>query len=298
LRPRAFIAAALAASAVLACGGAHAFDSLRLCDREGRLSSAQQDVLLRFAAAAREVLDASGARVALVARSGLNLARFDIRYSHAGVALRTNAGWQVRQLYYACDERRARLYDQGVAGFLFGTDDASLGHLSIVLLPDAAARALDTAARDDARALALVHGEYSANAYPYGLRTQNCNQWLAELLAAAWGDRVDDRASAQAWLAGAGYAPPHVPVRSRALLFAAGFVPWLRTDDHPPDDVQAMRFRVSLPASIETFVRAREPGARRIELCHDSRRIVVREGWQPVDAGCVPAEGDRVIALD
>jgi hypothetical protein len=59
-----------------------------------------------------------------------------------------------------------------------------------------------------------------------------------------------------------------------------------------------MRLRISVPASIEAFVRDRVPGARRIELCHDSRRVVIREGWTAIDAGCVPAPGDRVERLD
>jgi len=40
------------------------------------------------------------------------------------------------------------------------------------------------------------------------------------------------------------------------------------------------------------------PGAERIELCHDSRQVVIRRGWTPIGDGCVPAEGDRVISLD
>ena len=71
-------------------------------------------------------LEASGQAVALVARSGLDLDRFAVRYSHAGVSLRDspNTPWSVRQLYFACEERAPRLYDQGLAGFVQGTRDA------------------------------------------------------------------------------------------------------------------------------------------------------------------------------
>ena len=256
--------------------------------------------MLSFAAIAKRELESSGHRVAIVARSGLNLARFGIRYSHAGISLAANPNgpWSVRQLYYACDEGQPRLYDQGLPGFLFGTDDPSLGYLSIVLLPASAAAPLEQSALDTPRALALLGDGYSANAHAFSTRYQNCNQWLAELLAGAWGAGDGGRESAQRWLAAQGYAPQPVEVNSRALMFAAGFVPWLRTDDHPSDDLQAMRFRTSLPASIETFVRAQVPGAERIELCHDSQRVVIRRGWTPIADGCVPAAGDRVIALD
>jgi hypothetical protein len=205
------------------------------------------------------------------------------------------------QLYFACDEGRPRLFDQGLAGFLFGTEDPSLGYLSIVLLPSAAAEALERVALDDRHALALLAGRYSANAYPYGLRYQNCNQWVAELLASAWGARggdADARRSAQQWLAAQGYAPAPVEVGSHWLMLAANFIPWLHSDDHPVEDLYARRFRISLPTSIEAFVRQQLPASTRIELCHDERKVVVRRGWTPIGDGCRAEAGDRVLALD
>ena len=298
MRPR-----ALALAALLAAGAAHAsLGSPPLCDADRPLGAAEQDRLLRFAAVVKRELDDARGSVALISRSGIDLARFRVRYSHAGVALRTSGeGWSVRQLYYACDERRPRLYDQGVAGFLSSTDDPALGYVSIVLLPRAQAAELGGAALDNARALRLLAARYSANAYPFSLRYQNCNQWLAELIAAAWGalpDGADLRARAQGWLLDHGYAPAPVEVGSHWLMFAGGFVPWIHVDDHPEDDVYALHFRVSLPASIEAFVHARVPAAERIELCHDERRVVVHRGWTRVAEGCVPEPGDRVIELD
>ena len=295
----------LALAALLAVGaaGPATADSLRFCDRDPALSAEQQDRLLRFAAVARQALDATGTSIALVARAGLDLERFGLRYSHAGIALRGGAEnrWAVRQLYYACDEGRARLYDQGLAGFVFGTDDPARGQLSILLLPAAEGRALAAAALDRPRALRLLAPSYSANAYAWSLRHQNCNQWLIEMLAVAWGalpDAPDLRARAQRWLAAQAYDPQPVPVGSHLLMFGAHFMPWLRLDDHPLEDLYALQLRTSVPASIEAFVRARLPAARRIELCHDTQRIVVREDGPPLDASCRPGPGDRVVALN
>ena len=294
----------LAAGLWAAADASHAVSaSLRLCDGASPLTAPQQDRLLRVAAIVRQELEGSGQTVALISRSGLDLRRFGVRYSHAGVSLQAsdNAPWSVRQLYYACDERRPRLFDQGLAGFLFGTDDPAVGYVSIVLMPRDAAAALERTALDKARALRLLAATYSANAYPFSLRYQNCNQWVMELLATAWG-ALDDadglRAHAQAWLADHGYAPPPIEVGSHLLMFAAGFVPWIRFDDHPEDDRFALHFRISMPAAIEAFVRDRVPGAQRIELCHDERQVVFRRGWQPVADGCQPEAGDRVVALD
>ncbi len=73
------------------------------------------------------------------------------------------------------------------------------------------------------------------------------------------------------------------------MMFAGQFVPLLHMTDHPVEDIHALALQVSVPESIEAFVHARTPGARRVEMCHDQERIVVRRGWEPLGAACVPA---------
>ena len=297
----------LAAASALLPPAAHAASvGQRFCDVQTPLQAPQLDRLLRFAAIAKDALQASDAQVALVARSGLNLARFGVRYSHAGIALRQGeaGAWSVRQLYYACDEGRPLVFDQGLGGFVAGTEDPDSGYLSAVLLPAAAAQALQRAALDKPRALALLAARYSANAYAHSLQYQNCNQWLVELLAVAWGDlRIDParpalRSQAQGWLAAQGYAPEGVDVGSHALMAVAPLVPWIHLDDHPESDRFALRLRTSLPADIERFVRQFEPQAQRIELCHAAGRVVLRRGWAPIAPGCLAEPGDQVYRLD
>lgn len=267
------------------------------------MSAQQEDTLLRFAALVRQELDGSGETVAFIARSGTDLSRFGVRYSHGGVILKAgeDSRWSVRQLYYACDEQRPRLYDQGLSGFLFGTDDPDVGYVSIVLPHGTAAAALQRAALDTPLALRLLAASYSANAYAFSLRYQNCNQWVAELLATAWGtldDAPDLRERAQGWLARSGYDPTGVDVGSHWLMAVAPLVPFIHFDDHPQEDFYALRVRTSLPRTIEAFVRKREPDATRIQVCHDGAKVVIRHGWEPIAHGCRPGEGDRVIELD
>jgi hypothetical protein len=259
--------------------------------------------MLRFAAIVRDTLAASGEEIALISRTGIDLENLGIRFSHSGVSLKHGGDvpWSVRQLYYACDEGRPRLYDQGVAGFLFNTDEPAIGHASIVLLPREQAVQLQRAALDKPRALRLLAARYSANAYPFSTRYQNCNQWVMELLAAAWGDLPDGhdlRERAQAWLAANGYAPHPVDINSHWLKFAATFMPLIHLDDHPEEDRFGLHFQVSLPSEMESFIHERLPQARRIELCHDERQVVIREGWEPIAAGCRAKAGDRVVSLD
>ena len=289
---------ALLAALLLAATAVQA-GSLRLCDRPAALTAREQDHLLRLAGIVRRSLEDSGAAVALVSRSGLDLERFGQRYSHAGIALRASVQgpWSVRQLYYACDEGRPRVFDQGMAGFVIGMDRPATAWVSVVTLPADAGQALAEAALDDRRAVRLLGGAYSANAHAFSARYQNCNQWVAELLAMAWGAGDADREQAQAWLRERDYRPTVFDL-NRPLMFVAGFVPWLHHDDHPDDDLARLRFRVSMPASLEAFVRASQPGAQRLEFCLASGRVVVHRGWTPGADACVPGEGDEVVMLD
>ena len=184
----------------------HAASLPRTCETEEEPDAPRLALSLRVAAAVRAELDRQGAEVALVARSGLDLQRFGLRYSHAGFSLREHpqGRWTVRQLYFACEEGRPRIFDQGLAAFLLGNDRRANGHL-VVLVPGATvAGPLARAAADDVLARRLLGASYSANAHSFATRHQNCNQWVAELLALAWGAASGEvprpRAQAQAWL--------------------------------------------------------------------------------------------------
>ena len=293
-------AALLLGGFVLSASG-HAA-SLRYCDRPLALNAAQKDKLFRLGGVIKSELDNSGRTVALMSRSGLDLSRFGQRYSHAGFSLKNSADtpWAIRQLYYACDEKRPRLYDQGVSGFLLGTEDPAIGYVSVVLMPPAESERLERAARDNRQALSLLGATYSANAYAFSLKYQNCNQWVAEMLAAAWGALpIDDgvRSQAQRWLQEKGYAPSLIDVGDRVLMWFSNLMPWLHSDDHPGEDLRQAHYRISMPASIEGFIQQTVPGATRLEFCHNDRHIVVRRGWAPIAEGCTPSDQDTVIPL-
>jgi hypothetical protein len=291
---------------LLGCGAAQA-GGLRFCEQPQRLSASQQDKQLRFVAIVKDELERSGQGVALVSRAGTDLSRFEMRYSHAGLALKAsdNTPWSVRQLYYVCDEAAPKLYDQGLAGFLIGANQSELGYLSVVMLPPLEGAALERAALDKRRALQLLAADYSANAYPFSTRYQNCNQWVAELLAATLGDLGEGadnelRPQAQAWLKAQGYRPASFEIGFKPLLWGAvAFIPWVHNDDHPAEDLAAARYRVSMPASIEAFVKDRMAAAQRIEFCHNGKHVLVRRGWGPgLAEGCVAEPQDTVMTLD
>lgn len=296
-----FVRSALAALLLTASAGAWA-GLPTFCERSTDISAAEQDRVLRFAGAVKDELNRSGSRVAVIARAGLDLSRFGLLYSHAGIALRDNPGgpWAVRQLYYACEESRPQLFDQGISGFALGADAPSRGHITLLFPPEEAAASLAHAALDKRLALSLLAGKYSANAYAFGTRYQNCNGWVAELIASAWG-RLDTgehaREHAQQWLREQGYTAGPVRIPSHWLMFAGQFVPLVHLNDHPLEDAHALALHVSVPASIEAFMHKQAPQTRRVELCHANGRIVVRRGWEPLGASCDPGPDDEVIPM-
>lgn len=284
-------------------GGRGGGFSAQFCGNFKPQTVQQQDRVLQFAAVVRQALQDSAEQVALISRSGLNLKRFGLRYSHSGVLLASDEGapWSVRQLYYDCDLGKPRLFDQGLAGFLVSAETPDLAFVSIVFLPRDKADALHAAALDRARFAPLLAAQYSANAYPFSVRYQNCNQWVAELLATAWAplDRGEQREGvlregAQQWLRQTGYAPRPIAVDSHLTKLVAGFVPLIHLDDHPEETRLGMQFQTSLPTDIERWLRTLAPDARRLELCHDTDQIVVRDGWQAMGETCSAQPGDRV----
>jgi hypothetical protein len=298
--------------ALLALAPAASADSvLQVCHGADRHTVAQKDRALRFTALIRQALDLSGARLALISRAGVDLSRFGMRYSHAGFSLREPpdrdaSPWSVRQLYVDCDAGHPQIFDQGLAAFVLGAERPDEGHVSIVLLPEADAVRVERTAADDRLALHLLHPVYSANSHPWSTRFQNCNQWVLEMLAAAWDDGPSEAAGsgpgalrqrAQHWLRRSDYQPAVFDVAP--WLMAAGlFIPWIRNADHPASDLEANRYQVTTPASIEAFVRARLPTARRLQFCYTAQHAVVRDGWEPMADGCVPSGTDRVVPMN
>lgn len=275
---------------------------LRLCGSTPARSAAQEDRLLRLAAAVREQLQNGPDEVVLVARSGLQLDRFGLRYSHAGWALRSGADlpWSVRQLYFDCQQGQARLFDQGLAGFGQGVDDADHARLLVLSLPPDAQRRLVAPLQDKRQALALLSGRYTANAHAWSLGTQNCNQWAVEILA--WSQMVmpsdgqlASRAPTQEWLRRQAYQPSRVhagPWWGASLLS-----PWLSDDEHPALDPTDPVYVVSTPHSLEGYIRQQWPETRRTEWCLYGKRLIRREGWTPLDAQCQPNAQDEVRDL-
>lgn len=231
MRPRTLLAAALLLPALLAAS---------LPARAGQPCEerplAPHEVVLSMDLAQRTVgaLEASGARVALVARAGQDLGKYGLRYSHMGIAVREHpAGrWTVVHALNDCGSAVSGLYNEGMGNF-FLTD--LVRHDAQLLIPGPQLQDRLAALLASRTPLRLHEPRYSMLSYVYSTRYQNSNQWVLETLAAglAPAGRVETRQEAQAWLRSIGYQPPTIEIPAAVRLGARMFRANVAFDDHP-----------------------------------------------------------------
>jgi len=224
---------------------------------------------LNLAARTVAALERSGARVAVVARAGQDLDRYGIRYSHVGLFYRGADGWRVVHKLNACGSAEAGVYLQGPGDFFLDQPRDYVAAI-VALKPSAQDRVLPWLERNDAAArrqlLALHHRPYSMVAYPWADTFQQSNQWVLESLAAALGDGVHDRRTAQAWLQGQGFEPTEVRLSTLTRLGARVSMAHVSFDDHPMGLRMAGRIRTVTADGLMRWLVARDVGQPMIEV--------------------------------
>jgi len=210
-----------------------------------------------------EALEASGARVALVARAGQDLSKYGLRYSHMGIVVRDHpAGrWTVMHELNACGTASSELYNEGIGNFFL----SDLYHYEagiVVPGPETQERLARLMATRSPRRMHEPH--YNMLSYVYSTRYQNSNQWLLELLAAASAapGQVETRLEAQAWLKQAGYDPVTVEIPAAVRLGARMFRANVAFDDHPFDRRMAGHIDTVTADALVRFVQRRDAQAK------------------------------------
>ncbi|ATQ75981.1 hypothetical protein CR152_16640 [Massilia violaceinigra] len=205
-------------------------------------------------------LDASGAEVALIARVGQDLSKYDLRYSHMAYTWRDHpkGRWTVVHLLNQCGTAKSKVFDQGLANFFL---DDLFAYESQIVIPSAQSQKRIVAMLAS-QAPARLHGEnYNMLAFPFSPKYQNSNQWVLETYAASASDTaIDDRGAAQSWLKQAGYTPNTIWVPSVKRLGARVFRANVAFDDHPMGRRIAGQIDIVTVESVVRFVKKRDPG--------------------------------------
>ncbi|WP_345542187.1 DUF2145 domain-containing protein [Variovorax defluvii] len=189
---------------------------------------------LALAQRTAEQLDASGARVVVLARAGQDLSKHGLRYSHLGLAYKTDAGaWRVVHKLNQCSTAVAAIYRQGLAHFFL--DDLWRYEAAwVVPTPAVQAQLAEMLKGEPARITRLHHAPYNLVSYAWGRKYQQSNQWAIETLAAAMEPgTIRSREQAQAWLQFKGYEPTTLKLGPLTRLGGRISAANVAFDDHP-----------------------------------------------------------------
>jgi len=172
-----------------------------------------------------DALEASAARVAVIARVGSDLTRHGLVYSHAGFVVRDHPDgvWTVVHLLNDCGTERSALHAQGLVDF-FADDLVNQDARIVWLRPELQQRLHDRLRGADVAALHVQR--YSIIARPGSREFQNSTAWILETIAAATTARHEtDRVAAYRIAERGGFRPDHVRIawgkRVVGGLFAA-----------------------------------------------------------------------------
>jgi hypothetical protein len=220
---KAIIAALLLAAALPAQAGRHC---------EARQPDADAVVrAMDLAGRTAHALNATGAEVVVIARAGQDLRKYQLRYSHLGLAYRDGNTWRVVHKLNQCGSARADLYRQGLGEFFL---DDLYEYQAGVAVPSPAVQArLLPLLRDNTRATRLHEPSYNMLAYPWATRYQQSNQWAIETLALAQDPTANTRGRAQDWLHAQGYEPTTLRIGPLTRLGARATAANIAFDDHP-----------------------------------------------------------------
>lgn len=201
---------------------------------EARRAPVAQSVLDagRLAENTYALLDGLGQDLVLLARTGQNLEQFGLRYSHLGFALRSprTGEWGVVHLLNTADGGRSRLFEEGMVNFY--SDNPFRMESCVLTLPATLQKSVLEMLRTHGHALHCP--VYSLTSYPWSLSTQNSNQWVLEVLAAAMaGLKEPTRAQVQAWMQAQGFVATVLPIGLPTQWAAPLLRDCIRFEDQP-----------------------------------------------------------------
>jgi hypothetical protein len=262
------IALALVATTLLFGASAPA-NAGRNCEAQAPSTLAVQRGL-NLAARTARALDATGAQVVVLARSGQDLSKYGLRWSHLGFAYReagpsiegaTGASrdgasapgvWRVVHKLNACGSATADVFIQGLGDFFL---DDPFQYVAGIAVPTTEVQAkLWPLLQDKTRLTALHQTAYSMVAYPWSQTYQQSNQWAIETLAMSQEPSANTRERAQAWLRFKAYEPTTLRLNAMVRLGARLTAGNVAFDDHPNDKRYSDRIETVTADSVFSWL--------------------------------------------
>ncbi|MFO1341122.1 MAG: DUF2145 domain-containing protein [Burkholderiaceae bacterium] len=250
--------ALLAGAALAGCLAAAPARAGQTCE-EGKPTARELAAGMELAARTAARLDASGARVVVLARAGQDLSAYGLRWSHLGLAYRQDDGaWRVVHKLNACGTDHADVYRQGLGEFF---NDRPFRHEAAFVALDPALQAqLLPLLRDNAAVARLHTPRYSMVAYAWGTRYQQSNQWALETLALAAEPGTSSRAPRPGRV-GPGLPAQRMHLDTFTRLGARLTRANVEFDDHPTADRFAGRIATETVDSVfDWLARSRRGG--------------------------------------
>lgn len=232
--------------------------------------AATTEGMARSAQLSARVLDALEQRqlsFALVARVGVDLSEFGLRYSHVGVAWRDHprGRWFTFHLLNRCGTGQSELIEQSLDDF-FKVELHS--YQALIVAPSFPLQVRLQKAFFSPLARQLHEQEYNMISHPFSTKFQNSNQWVLEVMSTALASpgTISSRQTAQDWLREKGFAPSIIPISIGKRAGARVFSPHVRFTDHSSEEFSAGRYAVVGVDSVISFLKSQSPGVTEIEL--------------------------------
>lgn len=208
---------------------------------------------LKSAEATIEQLNKGDDTVVLLARMGQDLSEYNLTYSHLGYAVKKDDGqWVVVHKLNECGTAKADIYEQSLVQFFL--DDLHKFQAGVWRINPAVQARLKPQLLGRG-SLALHAPDYNMVAYPFGLKFQNSNGWVLEVLSQAIDPSIKDRAQAVDWLKRQGFTPSTMKVNAFKRLGARVTKANITFEDHPSADRWAGRVQVVTVDSVADFMR-------------------------------------------
>ncbi|CNL28234.1 Uncharacterized protein conserved in bacteria [Yersinia frederiksenii] len=201
----------------------------------------------------KDTLNQRDDKVVVLVRQGQDMARHNLRYSHAAWAVRRTSGhWQIYHNLNECGTAHSSLYVQGLYEFL--SDGLIRKEIAILRLSAPLQERLITVLADPQRINLLHSQRYNLAAYPFSGPYQNSNGWLLEVFALANQPNVWSRNDARSWLKQQDYQPSELDTTFIERTSARLFTRHISLDDQPVSLIDNGKIQINSGDSVIRFV--------------------------------------------